>query len=193
MATQRTILQLGRADAGRAVAADEFAEAAFEEPWRYEREGGRLIVLTPSGEGHSSVSEPWRDHLGAYRLARPDVVQKVVSEAWIRVDEGTDRVGDIGVYLVPGGPVAPIPDRVPELIFEVVSPDKASRERDYVAKRAEYFRLGVREYVIIDRFRRLVTVLAHAPGGYGERALGVGETYESPLLPGLAIPLSEVL
>ena len=44
------------------------------------------------------------------------------------VDDGTDRIGDIGVYLVPNGPVPKIPDRVPDLMFEVISPDKASRE-----------------------------------------------------------------
>ncbi len=192
MATHRTILQLGRRDDGRAISSEEFAEAEFDEPWKYEREDGRLVVLAPSGEDHVGISEPWRDRLGAYRLAHPEVVQRVVSEAWLRVDDGTDRIGDIGVYLVPGGAVPRIPDRVPEMMFEVVSPDRASRDRDYVGKRADYHRLGVREYVIIDRFRRTVTILSFAPEGYEERILSVGDSYESPLLPGLMIPLSEV-
>ena len=84
------------------------------------------------------------------------------------------------------------PTGVPELMFEVVSPDKVSRERDYVRKRAEYHRFGVREYVIIDRFQRIVTVLSYAPNGYEERILTVDDTYESPLLPGFSIHLSEV-
>ncbi len=179
MATHRTILQLGRKDDGRFVTSEEFAEAEFDEPWTYEREDGRLIVLAPSGEDHVDVTEPWRDRLGAYRLAHPEIVQKVVSEAWIRVDDGTDRIGDIGVYLVTEGAVPKIPDRVPDMMFEIVSPDKVSRDRDYVRKRADYHRLGVREYVIIDRFRRNVTVLTFAPEGYrgaylsGERFLRV--------------------
>jgi len=192
MSTQKTILHLGKADAGRLVSSEEFAEATYDEPWKYERERGRLIVLAPSGGGHSSVSEPWRDHLGAYRLARRDVVYRVASEAWVRVDDGTDRIGDIGVYLAREGDVAEPPDRVPDLMFEIVSPGKAARQRDCVKKRAEYHRLGVRGYVIIDRFGRIVTVLTHTPRGYAERVLTAGETYESPLLPGLAIPLSEV-
>jgi len=192
MSTQKTILHLGRADAGRLVSSEEFAEATYDEPCKYERERGRLIVLAPSGGGHSGVSEPWRDHLGAYRLAHRDVVHRVASEAWVRVDDGTDRIGDIGVYLVRAGDTSDIPERVPDLIFEIVSPGKAASQRDYVKKRAEYHRIGVREYVIIDRFRRTVTILTHNPDGYAERVLTAGETYESPLLPGLAIPLSEV-
>ncbi|WP_435005741.1 Uma2 family endonuclease [Tundrisphaera lichenicola] len=192
MSTQRTILELGLKDEGRLVSSEDFADASFEEPWKYERVEGRLLVLAPSGEGHVNASEPWRDRLGAYKLARPDIVQKVVSEAWLRVDNGTDRIGNIGVFLIPGGPVPKIPDRVPDLIFEVVSPDRVSRDRDYRLKRADYHRFGVRGYVIIDRFRQTVSVLTHEPAGYAERTLSIGETYTSPLLPGLAIPLSEV-
>jgi Uma2 family endonuclease len=192
MATHRLILQLGKGDEGRLVSSEEFAEAEFDEPWRYEREDGRLIVLAPSGEEYIDAGEPWRDRLVVYELDFPGVVQKVVSEAWMRVNDGTDRIGDIGVYLVPDGPVPKIPDRIPDLMFEVVSPDKVSRERYYVRKRTEYHRLGVKEYVIIERFQRTVTVLTFAPNGHEERILTVDQVYESPLLPGLSIHLSEV-
>ncbi len=191
MSTARLVLRFGKRDEGRLVSSEDFAEADFDRPWKYERCEGRLIVLAPSGEGHIDASEPWRDQLVVYKLAPPGIVQKVVSESWIRVDEGTDRIGDIGVYLVPAGPVTKIPDRVPELMFEVVSPDRTSRDRDYVRKRAEYDRLGVREYVILDRFRRVVTVLTIAPEGYAERHISADEFYESPLLPGFSVRLSE--
>jgi Uma2 family endonuclease len=192
MATTQPILRLGKSDEGRLVSSDEFAEAEFDEPWKYEREDERLIVMAPSGGGHIDAGEPWRDDLVVYKLAHRDVVQKVVSEAWLRVNDGTDRIGDIGVYFQPTGPVPEIPDRVPDMMFEIVSPDKASRDRDYVRKRGEYHALGVREYVIIDRFQKIVTVLTFAPDGYDERILTVGETYESPLLPGFSIRLSDV-
>ncbi len=192
MATQTQVLHLGPADEGRLISADEFAEATYVKPWKYEREGGRLIVLAPSGEDHSSVQEPLRDYLGAYRLAHREIVDLVASEAWVRVDGGTDRIGDIGVYLVQDGPRAKVPDRVPDLIFEVVSPGKVSIERDYVLKRSEYQRLGVKEYVIVDRFHRLVTVLSASPDGFTERTLGPDESYGSRWLPGLVIPLRDV-
>src|SRR4051794_12379141 len=92
-------LILGPDDHGSPVSGEQFASAEYLEPWKYERVEGRLVVMAPDGADHDGCSEPLRDHLGAYRLARPDVVQMVVSEAWVRVDEGTDGIGDIGVFL----------------------------------------------------------------------------------------------
>ncbi len=193
MATVPSVLTLGPQDHGRLLTAEEFAEATYAEPWKYEREQGRLIVMPPDGPGHDRGTEPIRDHLGAYRLSHPDLVDEVVSEAWVRVDEGTDRIGDIGVFLA--GPRSPVerPERVPELMFEIVSPDRKSRDRDYVKKRHEYHRLGVLEYVVIDRFRHRATVYSAGPRGYRKCVLRPGDVYTSPLLPGLAIPLAGLL
>ncbi len=57
MAThQDHILRLGKADEDRYVSSDEFATADFEEPWRYERIEGRLVIVAPAGEGHVGIS-----------------------------------------------------------------------------------------------------------------------------------------
>ncbi len=189
MAVHQTVLQLGPLDQGRTVTAEEFAEAESDRPWKYEREQGRLVVMPPDDHGHDRSSEPVRDYLGAYRLAHLDLVEEVVSAAWVRVDGGTDRIGDIGVFLVGIRSAVSRPDRGPELMFEVVSPDRESRERDYVKKRKEYRQLGVLEYVIIDRIRHRVTVYTTSPRGYQERVLRPGDVYTSPLLPELVIPL----
>ena len=149
--------------------------------------------MPPDGPGHDQSSEPIRDHLGAYRLDHLDQVDQVVSEAWIRVDDGTDRIGDIAVFLAGGRSPVPRPARVPEIIFEIISPDRESRERDYVTKRKEYRRLGIVEYVIIDRLRHRATLYMASPQAYRKRILRSGDIYTSPLLPGLAIPLSEIL
>ena len=69
MATYRPILRLGKRDDGRLVSSEEFAEADFDEPWRYEREDGRLVVMAPSGEGHLVATVPWRDQLIFYQHA----------------------------------------------------------------------------------------------------------------------------
>jgi Uma2 family endonuclease len=193
MATHQPALVLGPDDHGRAVSAEQFAEADFVEPWVYEREGGRLVVMSPEGQRHVDDASPWWRRLFRYMHDHPEVVAEVVPNAWVRVDDGTDRIGDIGIYLVAEGPVPPIPERVPELMFEVVSPGRESRARDYVKKRSDYYRLGVREYVVIDRFTRSVAVFTRGPRSYRKRVLTPGDVYTSPLLPGLAIPLSEVL
>jgi Uma2 family endonuclease len=192
MATQQPVLVLGPGDHGRPVSDEEYLSAEFEEPWRYELVDGRLVVMSPNSEEHDDAAEPWRDHLVAYKLAHRDRVQKVVPEAWVRVGRGRYRIGDIGVYLVSERAVLRRPGRVPELMLEVVSPGRDSGERDYVEKRAEYHAIGILEYVIIDYLARRVTVLTHAPAGYEEHVLTGTDTYTSPLLPGLAIPLADV-
>jgi Uma2 family endonuclease len=187
-----TELELGPGDAGRAVSAEEFASACYEEPWRYERERGRLVVISPDGGDHVETTSPWLRKLMVFWNDHPQIVQRVVPNAWVRVDNGTDRIGDVGVYLAGTSGTKRIPDRVPDLMFETVSPGRTSRHRDYVKKRREYQRLGVKEYVIIDRFKKQVTVHVLAPGGYLARVLTPSDTYTSRLLPGLAIPLSGV-
>ena len=197
MATQPTdtdnLLPLGKADHGRPTSAEEFAAATYEEPWTYERVGGRLVVMSPEGTGHVLQSEPWRDRLGAYALAHPKVVQAVVSQAWVRIDRDNARIGDIGVYLGGEPEALNIPDQVPDLMFEFVSPSRTDRLRDYVEKRADYQKAGVREYVIVDRFEKKLTVLTLADGSYRERTLTATDAYETPLLPGVLVRLAEVL
>jgi Uma2 family endonuclease len=194
MATDQTTLRLGRADDGRLVSAEEFADADYDEPWKYERVDGRLVVMFPDSEAHDGRSEPFRDHLGMYRITHPGIIDFVVSDAWVRINGLIDRIGDIGVFLRPtDGSTAPSrPKRVPELMVEVVSQTARDRCRDYVEKKAEYYGVGVREYVVVDRFDSKVTVLTHEAGGYTERILTASDAYETPLLPGLRIPLSEI-
>jgi Uma2 family endonuclease len=192
MSTQQAHLVLGREDAGRLVSSADFAAAEFREPWKYERVEGRLVVMAPDGFQHQRSSKPWRNHLIVYELNHPDIVQDVFSQAWVRVDDANDRIGDIGVYLVTDQALPEPPDRAPDLMFEVVSPGREARERDFVKKRAEYHRYGIREYVVIDRFAKQVSVFTHTPTGYTERILTAADVYTSPLLPGLTIPLAEV-
>ncbi len=186
-------LHLGQADDGRAISEVEFAEAYYDEPWRYELVEGRLVVMSPEGTGHVQQSMPWLYRLGAYCLDHPHIVQAVVSQAWVRIDAKNARIGDIGVFL--GGDLADldIPRQVPDLMFEFVSPSAKDRRRDYVEKRAQYERIGIKEYVIVDRSDGKVTVLTLVGGVYEERALGAADTYETPRLPGFAVRLAEVL
>ena len=192
MSTQQTTLRLGPTDQGRAISANNYQVAEWERPWKYERSAGRLIVMSPDSAEHDDCSEPIRDLLGAYKLAHPEVMERVVSEAWIRHGEMIDRIADIGVYLVGTKGQVRRPERIPELVFEVVSPGSESRDRDYFEKRADYHRCGVAEYVVIDRFRRTATVFTSRPAGYADRVLIETEAYSTPLLPGLVIPLSTV-
>lgn len=59
-------------------------------------------------------------------------------------------------------------------------------------KRAEYYAIGVREYVIVDRFKRTVLVLTWAEDDYVEYTLSSGDTYTTPMLPGLEVSIHDV-
>jgi Uma2 family endonuclease len=185
-------LHLGVADHDRRVSRAEYAEAVYDEPWRYERVRGKLSVMAPAGPEHQDVSNRVRDFLGAYALAHSEIVERVYSEAWIEIDASTDRIIDIGVYLIAGKGTRPGPKRPPDLAFEIVSGGGQDRKRDYIEKRAEYLSAGVKEYVIVDRFERRVTVLRRSRGRFVESHLQRTESYTSPLLPGLEIPLAYV-
>ena len=181
------------ADAGLELSADEYAEADFQPPCKYERAQRRIIVLPPPGHDHHVIAGILRDHLGAFRLAHPNVVEHVFQESWLRVDDDTDRHPDITVYLQANSPGEEIPARVPDIIFEIVSPGRPAHDRDYVAKRNEYETAGVQEYVIVDRFEHCVTVLRRDGEKFVESTLQDNDEYTSPLLPELRIPLKGIL
>lgn len=183
--------RLGPDDAGRRVSAEEFATLEFVEPFQYERVCGRLVVMPPAGPDHLFVSRPFRRDLSAYWKFHLNTVEDVVVEGWVSTSPDDDRLPDICVYFVGDDAKRRVPRRVPALVFEFVSKSRSDQERDYIHKRDEYHAIGVKEYVIVDRFKRSVLVLTWQPDDYAERTLTEHESYSTPLLPGLTIPLSE--
>ena len=83
-------------------------------------------------------------------------------------------------------------DDVPTIVVEFVSAGRRNWHRDYVLKRREYLGLGVIEYWLIDRFRRIMTIYRNPPGE-AESVIREGETYRTPLLPGFELPLARLL
>jgi Uma2 family endonuclease len=185
-------IKLGPADAGAPISRAEFAEAACEAPFVYERVQGRLVVMSPAGPEHRFVSRPFRRELGGYWASHPELIDDVDVEGWVATGAGDDRIPDICVYLASSAGDEQVPHRVPDLIFEFVSTSRSDQERDYIDKRAEYHRIGVQEYVIADRLKRAVLVLTWAVEDYDERWLGPAAVYETALLPGLRVPLAEL-
>ena len=188
-----TEMLLTPSDVDVELSREEFLEGDFDPQWRYERTQGRLVVMPPPEFGHHVAAMNFRDHLGAYRLTHLDSVEFVFQESHTVIDDDTDRIPDIAVYLKSNRELPEFPFRVPDVVFEIVSPGWAAMKRDYEEKRDEYERLGVREYAIVDRFDHRVTVLTLKDGQYAESWLGPKETYTTPLLPGLSISLAGVI
>jgi Uma2 family endonuclease len=77
----------------------------------------------------------------------------------------------------------------PTIVVEFVSEGKRNWLRDYIVKRNEYLTAGVKEYWIIDRFQKTMTVFA--PGGRWpkKQVIKARQKYVTPLLPGFELPL----
>lgn len=187
-----TIPKLGPHDAGRQLTHQEFAEADYVEPYTYERVRGRLVVMSPAGPEHRGVSRPFRRALGGFWGRNLALIDDVDVVGWVATSEDDDRIPDICVYLAGPSSHLVVPRRVPDLVFEFVSGSRADQERDDVFKREEYERIGVREYVVVDRFKREVLVLRLVGERFDENVLDAASVYTSPLLPGLSVSLPEV-
>ncbi len=173
------------------MTAEGFAEAEFKEPYRYERVEGRLVVMSPGGLAHTRMVSAILERLYIYKHANEGVIELIAPEGWMRTLEDTDRVGDIALYLV-ADETHPerIYEMVPGLVFEVVS--EGSEERDYVTRRKEYFDLGIREYVIVDPFRKVLTVLTRGQQDYADTVLKPAEVYRSDQLPGFELSVGDL-
>jgi Uma2 family endonuclease len=81
----------------------------------------------------------------------------------------------------------------PTIAIEFVSAGKRSVQRDYIQKRDEYLVAGLKEYWIIDRFRRRMTVYRRDGDEVVEVTVREHEIYSTPLLPGFELPLAKLL
>ena len=79
---------------------------------------------------------------------------------------------------------------VPTIAIEFVSDSSRDRKRDYLEKREEYAEIGVREYWVIDRFQRTMTVFLATES---EHIVHEHQTYTTDLLPGFELPLQQLL
>ena len=147
--------------------------------------------MSPAGPEHRFVSRPFRRQLSLYWGLHPDLVDDVDVEGWVATGDDDDRLPGICVYLAGPSSCELIPGRVPDLVFEFVSSSRSDQERDYIHKRREYHGIGVREYVIVDRFKQQVLVLRWQPTDFDETVLSSKDTYTTPLMPGLAIAVGE--
>ncbi|MBI4234037.1 MAG: Uma2 family endonuclease [Chloroflexi bacterium] len=82
-------------------------------------------------------------------------------------------------------------DGPPDLVVEVLSPSTASRDRELKLKR--YANFGVPEYWIVDPEAGSVEVLRLMADGYRQVGVFTQGTVETPLLPGLKLPVAEVM
>ncbi len=185
------LLRLDHASNGMLMTSEEFdAVEDAERGVRYELIRGVVNVSPLPGEGQRAPNEELGHLLLTYREshAQGSALDDTLPENYVRVEDDW-RIADRVIWCGLGRRPDPRND-VPTIAVEFVSAGSRSRRRDYVEKRRQYLSRGVKEYWIIDRFRRQMTVV-HADGS--ERVVTEESLYQSPLLPGFILPLAKLL
>jgi Uma2 family endonuclease len=118
---------------------------------------GRIVTMPPPGSRHGKVCYNSAYHVGRY-LEDHDVGHVLTNDSGVITERGPDTVrgADVCFYSYERVPKGPLPPGylyvVPDLVFEVLSPD--DRWRKVLGKVTEYLNAGVRVVVVLDPERR---------------------------------------
>jgi Uma2 family endonuclease len=192
----RLTTRLGLRSSGVLMNTEEFDNlpaSVFNRWLRYELINGVLIVTPPAGNGEVDPNEDLGFLLRYYQEFHPlgSIIDKVLYEQTIYATTNRRRA-DRAIWLGLGR-VPDVKKDIPAIIVEFVSKQKRDYKRDYEEKKAEYLAIGVREYWIIDRFQRIMTVHRNVPEGVATLVIPETETYQTDLLPGFVLPLARIL
>ena len=185
-------LRLGPRSAGMLLTPEEFDRASGQEGWRYELINGVLVVSPTPSRQERHPNDKLGQWLGHYQDNHPQgsSLDLTLPEEEIQTHRNRRRV-DRAIWAGLGRD--PGETETPTIVAEFVSEGKVNQERDYLAKRAEYREIGVREYWVIDRFRRTLTVSIFGGAQDEERVIPEPQKYETPLLPGFELDVARLL
>jgi len=175
---------------GMLMTREEFREHDnWVEGYRYELVHGVLIVHPRPGICERKPNDELAYWFLLYRDTHPlgKALDDTAPEHTLATKAGfrcADRVVWTGLGRLPD------PDTdVPSIVIEFVSRRSRDRQRDYVEKRDEYLAVGVKEYWVIDRFRRHVTIFTAT----GELILPPERVYSTQSLPGFELNVARIL
>jgi Uma2 family endonuclease len=190
-------VRIGPGSAGLLMTTEQFdalRPERFQRGYRHELINGVLVVSPQPGAGERAPNDELGALLRAYRKAssRRVVIDQTLPEHTVPATNRrrADRVIWTGLGRAPD-----LENDIPSIVIDFVSKRRRDALRDYEAKRDEYLAAGVKEYWVIDRFRRIMTVYRQAQiGPTADIAIVTErESYQTDLLPGFVLPLSELL
>jgi Uma2 family endonuclease len=193
--TQREMpIMLGPDLAGALLTPEEFdAVEEWDENHRYELIHGVLVVTPIPSVEETGPNEELGRWLLNYREQHPQgsALDYTYPEQYVRTRTGrrrADRLIWVGLGRMPNRHMD-----LPAIAVEFVSAGKRNWRRDYEEKRREYMEIGLQEYWVFDRFRRILTLYRNQPTGLSEVVVQESETYSTPSLPGFELPLARLL
>ena len=161
---------------------------------KMELDEGELYIMPRRRTGHQFLQARMLLHTGDYLDEFDDPPAQVFHDVIVALLLESRILYSPDLVVILRGGRATVTDRmvegVPDIVLEILSSD---RRRDLVRKRQVYAEAGVLEYWIFDPRADTATMLELRDGQYVERAvLTADDTLTTPLLPGLAIPLTDV-
>ena len=165
-----------------------------EEREKMELDDGELYIMPRPRRAHQSALVWLIWHIMAYINSFAEPPAEAYPDLVVILSQEPRRVmaPDLAIILAnrPDVFVDGYAEGAPDVVVEILS---TNRNRDLIYKRRIYAEAGIREYWIVDPRDDTVTLLELRHGEYAERAvLTADDTLTTPLLPGLAIPLSDV-
>lgn len=185
-------LRLGLDDNGIVLTPDEFdAIDDIDEEFQYELVHGVVIVTPIPSSAERDPNEELGRLLRNFQESHPGTLDKTLFEQYVRTADSrrrADRVIWAGLGHTPD-----LRKDIPTIVVEFVSPSRRDQLRDYVLKRDEYLAVGVKEYWVIDRFARKLTVFRPSTVAEPTTVVLENESYRPSLLPGFELPLASLL
>jgi Uma2 family endonuclease len=192
---EQTPLRLHAGSNGLLMSLEEFeslTEDDCDPRYRYELINGVVIVNPPPGDFEIDANDELGHLLRIYQATpQGKVLDKTLFEREVRTRVGIRRVNR-ALWIGFGRSIRSKRDRA-TILVEFVSWGKRAALRDYQEKRDEYLEMGAKEYWVIDRFRRTMTVYYQPPANPAERVVKENEVYTTPLLPGFVMPLKRII
>lgn len=187
--------RVGPGSAGISMTLEEFDALTREDcvpGYRYELIRGILVVTPPPGGGEADPNDELARLFRNYQVDDPrstlDLTLPERYVAGLSDRRRADRLVWAGLGRLPDEETD-----VPTIVIEIVSQRRRDWVRDYETKRDEYLAAGVREYWVIDRFRRSMTVHRNTPEGITTATIPEDQPYRTDLLPGFELPLGRLI
>lgn len=182
---------------GMQLSVDEFMDLDLPEPddkLKLELDDGKLYIMPRPRIAHQSTQGSLIQIFYNYQDSFDEVPFEVHADVIVALPSELPRLFAPDLAVILPGNDAVVGERMiegaPDIVVEVLSSD---RNRDLVRKRQVYAEAGIPEYWIFDQVNQVVRHLELHDGEYVERTvLTADDTLTTQLLPGLAIPLSNV-